>query len=245
MKENELLITPWSTFFRKSSILIETSGTMLKIFQGGIAMKVSEYEKKYGEINWDYVQHLFDEEFSNIVPYVRFENCQDLYSFYHSDNRFQMEISKIVDDYLDLHLENLRLSFKSIDLNETDFIISKNYADHLSNFINCSSLDVYTTIDVNSGKVKNVESVKDYSVLSENIEGLSYLKDMGIDISGLEISLAFGADLNYNQLSIRTALSEWSRMNLVWNVKCITSKIEDVRNYLQRTIAKEPLGYES
>ncbi|MGN5651057.1 hypothetical protein [Bacillus sp. Brlt_9] len=232
-------------FFRKSPIPVETSGTMLKIFQGGIAMKVSEYEKRYGEINWDYVQHLFDEEFSNIVPYVRFENCQDLYSFYHSKNRFQMEISKIVDDYLDLHLENLRLSFKSIDLKETEVIISKNLANHLSKFITCSSLDVYTIIDVKNGKVKNVESVKDFGVLLENIKGISYLKDMGIDISGLEVSLAFGADLNYNQLSIRTALSEWSKVNIVWNVKYISSKIEVVRNSLQRTIAKESLGYES
>ncbi|MED2737852.1 hypothetical protein [Bacillus toyonensis] len=206
-------------------------------------MKVAEYEKMYGEINWDYVQHLFDEEITGFMPYVSFGNCEELYSFYHSEDRSQMEISKIVDDYLKLHMENLRLSFRTIDINDENLVEYKNNVKLLSEIIRCSSLDIYTIIDIKSGKVKNVEAVTYSGVTPAKVEGLSYLKEMGFDISGLEISLAFGADPNYNQEAIRSVLSEWSRVNVDWNVKYISSQIEEVRSSLHRTIAKESLEF--
>jgi hypothetical protein len=66
---------------------------------------------------------------------------------------------------------------------------------------------------------------------------------MGFDTSGLEISLAFGADLNYNQGAIRNVLNEWSRVNVDWNVKYISSQIEEIRSSLHRTITKESLKF--
>lgn len=206
-------------------------------------MKVAEYEKMYGEIDWDYVQHLFDEEITSIMPYVSFGNCEELYSFYHSEDRSQMEISKIVDDYLELHMENLRLSFRSIDINEKKLVVYSKSVNLLSEFIRCSSLDIYTIIDIKSSNVKNVETVTYSGVTPAKIEGLPYLKEMGFDISGLEISVAFGAELNFNKEAIRSVLNEWSRINVDWNVKYISSQIEEVRSSLHRTIAKESLEF--